>query len=122
MDDYDAKIEKAKQDIADAKKTMERAKNQRGNGDGQRDVLQGELSKLVKEKSILETELKNYERSDPKIVQKMEDDSKVAKDAANRWTDNLYLIQQWIQQIKPGFTSKELEKNFPIYKELDYIE
>jgi len=47
---------------------------------------------LVKEKSILETELKNYERSDPKIVQKMEDDSKVAKDAANRWTDNLYLI------------------------------
>ena len=52
----------------------------------------------------------------------MEDDSKVAKDAANRWTDNLYVIMQWIQQSKPGFTQKELEKNFPVYKELDYVE
>ena len=34
MDDYDAKIEKAKSDIADAKKQMERAQKQRGNGDG----------------------------------------------------------------------------------------
>ena len=92
MDDYDAKIEKAKQDIIDAKKQMERAKKERGNGDGKRDTLQAEQVKLVKEKASLETELKNYERSDPKIVQKMEDDSKIAKDATNRWTDNLYLI------------------------------
>ena len=92
MDDYDAKIEKAKQDIIDAKKQMERAKKERGNGDGKRDTLQAEQVKLVKEKASLETELKNYERSDPKIVQKMEDDSKIAKDATNRWTDNLYMI------------------------------
>ncbi len=55
-----------------------------------------ELAKLQKEKATLEADLKNYERSDPKIVQKMEDDSKMSKDAANRWTDNLYLIMQWI--------------------------
>ena len=68
MDDYDAKIEKAKADIAEAKKQMERAQKQRGNGDGQRDVLQAEQAKLLKEKGNLETEFKNYERSDPKIV------------------------------------------------------
>ena len=122
MDDYDAKIEKAKGDIADAKKQMERAQKQRGNGDGQRDILQAEQAKLIKEKAALEAEFKNYERSDPKIVEKMQNDSKIAKDAVNRWTDNLYLIQQWIQQKMPGFSEKDLEKNFPIFKELDYVE
>ncbi len=52
----------------------------------------------------------------------MEEDSKISKDAVNRWTDNLYLILQWIQQSKPNFTQKELEQSFPIYKNLDYIE
>jgi len=52
----------------------------------------------------------------------MEENSKIAKDACNRWTDNLYLIMQWIQASKPGLTQKELEKSFPIYKDLDYVE
>lgn len=52
----------------------------------------------------------------------MEEDTRVAKDAVNRWTDNLYVIQQWIQNNKPGFTQKELEHNFPVYKGLDYFE
>lgn len=51
----------------------------------------------------------------------MEDDAKVAKDAANRWTDNLYLISQWIERSRPNVTMKDLEKSFPIYKDLDYI-
>ena len=51
---------------------------------------------MQKEKADLDSEIKNYERSDPKIISKMEGDGKVAKLAVNRWTDNLYLIQQWI--------------------------
>jgi len=41
-------------------------------------------------------ELKQFERSDPKILTKISDDTKISKDAINRWTDNLYLILQWI--------------------------
>ena len=52
----------------------------------------------------------------------MESDSKIAKDAVNRWTDNLYQILQWIQSTKPNLTQKDLEKSFPIYKDLDYLE
>ena len=52
--------------------------------------------------------MKGYSRSDPKMVEKMEFDSKVAKDAVNRWTDNLHLIFQWVQEKNPGFTSKEM--------------
>lgn len=51
----------------------------------------------------------------------MEVDSKIAKDATNRWTDNLFLISQWITNSRPNITMKDLEKSFPVYKELDHI-
>ena len=47
---------------------------------------------------------------------------KVAKDAVNRWTDNLYLLLQWIQDNKNGVTQEDLAKQFPVFKNLDYIE
>ena len=122
MDDYDVKIAKAKSEISDLKKSVDKASDSRDNQEGQRDKLLEEMNSLQEKKTKLESEIKNYERSDPKIIVKMEEDSKVARDAANRWTDNCFIILQWIQNSKPGFTQKDIEKNFPIFKELDYIE
>ena len=93
---------------------------ERSNDNGKRDKLQEELQNLQKLKAELDIEMKNYERSDPKILQKMEDDSKIAREAVNRWTDNLYMIYQWISRSRPNITMKDLEKSFPIYKDLDY--
>jgi hypothetical protein len=81
-----------------------------------------ELDQARKKKAELDVQLKQFERSDPKILLKIADDSKISKDSINRWTDNLFLILQWIQNSKPGFTQKELEQSFPIYKNLDYVE
>ena len=122
IEDYDSKAEKAKNEISELTKSIEKATDGRDNSGGARDKLLEELTKLQEKKASLESELKNYERSDPKIVVKMEQDSKLARDAANRWTDNCFMILQWIQNSKPGFSSKELEKSFPIFKDLDYIE
>ena len=122
MEDYDAKTEKAKAEISDLAKQLDKALDSRDNTGCVRDRLLEEQSKLQEKKAALELEIKNYERSDPKIVVKMEQDSKLARDAANRWTDNCFVILQWIQNSKPGFSSKELEKSFPIFKDLDYIE
>ena len=80
------------------------------------------MQSLQKQKAELEAQLKNYERSDPKIILKMEEDTKIAKIAVNRWTDNLYIIMQWIQNTKPSCNQKELEQNFPIYKNLEFME
>lgn len=122
MEDYDAKTEKAKAEISELAKQLDKALDSRDNTGCVRDRLLEELTKLQEKKAALELEIKNYERSDPKIVVKMEQDSKMARDAANRWTDNCFVILQWIQNSKPGFSSKELEKSFPIFKDLDYIE
>ena len=77
--------------------------------DGKREEMIKELAELNKKKTELETQVKQFERSDPKILLKIAEDTKISKDAINRWTDNLFLIVQWIQQSKPGFTQKELE-------------
>jgi len=122
MEDYDAKTDKAKAEIAELARQLDKALDSRDNTGCVRDRLLEEQSKLQEKKAALELEIKNFERSDPKIVVKMEQDSKMARDAANRWTDNCFVILQWIQNSKPGFSSKELEKSFPIFKDLDYIE
>lgn len=90
--------------------------------DGEREKMIEELNEARKKRAELETQLKQFERSDPKILDRISSDTKISKDSINRWTDNLFLILQWIQQSKPGFTQKELESSFPIYKNLDYVE
>jgi hypothetical protein len=55
-----------------------------------------ELEETKKLKEQLLAELKQFERSDPAILEKISTDTKIAKEASNRWTDNLYCILQWI--------------------------
>lgn len=45
---------------------------------------------MKKLKENLAQEIKQYERSDPKILDKIGKDTKISKEAINRWTDNLY--------------------------------
>ena len=54
------------------------------------------MAALEAKKVEITTKLKQFERSDPKILLKLSQDTKIAKDAINRWTDNLFLICQWI--------------------------
>uniref|UniRef100_A0A8C4RBL2 Meiotic nuclear division protein 1 homolog n=1 Tax=Eptatretus burgeri TaxID=7764 RepID=A0A8C4RBL2_EPTBU len=45
----------------------------------------------------------------------------VAKDAANRWTDNVFSIKCWARD-KFGFEDNQIDKTFSIPDDLDYIE
>jgi hypothetical protein len=63
-----------------------------------------------------------FVRSDPKILDKIATDTVIAKKSINRWVDNLYEVAEWIKEKKSGFTQNELERNFPIFKNLDYAE
>jgi hypothetical protein len=39
-----------------------------------------------------------------------------------RWTDNLYEMESWMKKNNPGMNSEEIYQNFPILRDLDYIE
>ena len=122
IEDYDKKLENTKKEIEETAAKVVTETESRFSNDGERERMIEQLEEARKKKADLETELKQFERSDPKILLKIADDSKISKDSINRWTDNLFLILQWIQSSKPGFTQKELEQSFPIYKNLDYVE
>ena len=96
IQDFDKKIEQAKKDIEESTKKIEAETASRVSNEGAREAMQAELTELEAKKVELTNKVKQFERSDPKILTKLADDTKVSKDAINRWTDNLFLIVQWI--------------------------
>ena len=123
IEDYDKKIDNMKKEVENKQKLIKEAIESREEGEGgSRQKMIDELAELRKKKTQLAGELKNYERSDPKQLLKMQDDMKIAKDAVNRWTDNLSLVLEWIQETKPGISQEDIAKQFPVFKHLDYME
>lgn len=96
IEDYDKKIEAAKKDIDETGSNIVKETEARVSNDGDRERMIEELDAARKKKAELEVQLKQFERSDPKILLKIADDTKISKDSINRWTDNLFLILQWI--------------------------
>ena len=92
IEDYDKKIENSRKDIAEAEKQIVKEQEDRVSNDGERENMIKELEEALKRKNELEVQLKQFERSDPKILLKIADDTKISKDSINRWTDNLFLI------------------------------
>ncbi|KAJ2776726.1 Meiotic nuclear division protein 1 [Coemansia interrupta] len=64
----------------------------------------GERSGLVEELAEVEAlwngqkeELRQFEECDPVLMNKRKADAVVARDAANRWTDNVFVMQGWLR-------------------------
>jgi hypothetical protein len=55
-------------------------------------------------------------------MDEIKQNKKVCLDGANRWTDNLYEVENWIKKHNPAFSTEDLQKNFPILKDLDYVQ
>ena len=80
-----------------------------------------ELNELRKENQELGKKLQVYEKCDPKKMEELKQKVKLAKEGANRWTDNLYEMESWMKKQNPGISGDELAQNFPILKDLDYV-
>ncbi|GBG70749.1 hypothetical protein CBR_g8047 [Chara braunii] len=69
-------------------------------------------------------ELQQYAENDPEVLNNLKDVSKRAYDAANRWTDNIFALQQWCSNSFPQ-AAEELQKVYQevgIEEDFDYIE
>ena len=81
-----------------------------------------ELNDLKSKKSALESEIQKYKDNDPEVLDKMKDEIGTAVDSANRWTDNVFAIHSWIRRKFPSISVADLNKQFGIPEDLDYIE
>jgi len=79
------------------------------------------LKKELEKNEKLKTEIKKYEDCDPVIIEQKRQESEKAKDAANRWTDNIFILQSFCYN-KFYVTPKDFCKNFNIPEDLDTID
>ncbi|XP_078269002.1 meiotic nuclear division protein 1 homolog isoform X1 [Rhinoraja longicauda] len=86
-----------------------------------RTALSKELEELRKEKIQLKADVDKYRECDPEVVEEIRQLNKIAKDAANRWTDNVFTVKSWAKK-KFGFEQKQIDKTFGIPEDFDYID
>ncbi|XP_041043231.1 meiotic nuclear division protein 1 homolog [Carcharodon carcharias] len=101
-------------------RSIEKAKVGRQNTDSRAAMLK-ELEGLRQERNQLKAELEKYQECDPEVIEEIRQNNKVAKDAANRWTDNVFAIKSWANK-KFGFERNQIDKAFGIPEDFDYID
>ncbi|KAG8453989.1 hypothetical protein GDO86_000565 [Hymenochirus boettgeri] len=87
----------------------------------ERSKLAKELATLRQEREQLCTELEKYKECDPDVIEEIRQSNKVAKDAVNRWTDNIFAVKSWAKK-KFGFEQSKIDKTFGIPEDFDYID
>uniref|UniRef100_G3MNW5 Meiotic nuclear division protein 1 homolog n=1 Tax=Amblyomma maculatum TaxID=34609 RepID=G3MNW5_AMBMU len=119
IDDLKSKVEDVQKKLKSVENQL--AKAQVGREDSsEREKLIAQLSELEQSRDELSAELQKHRDCDPEVLEEIKKQTVVAKDAANRWTDNIFAIKSW---VKNKFFIEEavLNKQFNIPEELDYI-
>ncbi|XP_077971529.1 meiotic nuclear division protein 1 homolog [Styela clava] len=106
-------------ELASTKDEVAKAKKSRTESN-ERERLLSELTTLQADKDSLTEELARLKDCDPETIKQMQEEIGIAKDAANRWTDNIFSLKTWIKRKFP-IDENIINKQFDIPEDLDYI-
>ncbi|KAJ1959224.1 Meiotic nuclear division protein 1 [Dipsacomyces acuminosporus] len=104
---------------ADLKGAIEKAQYGREQTD-ERLALTSELSEIEEKWNGQQAELQQFKECDPVLMNKKRQESAVAKDAANRWTDNIFIMQSWVRD-KFNMETANFNKYFGIPSDFDNL-
>ncbi|KAH9597235.1 Mnd1 [Trypanosoma melophagium] len=79
------------------------------------------ILQLQGEKKTLQSQLEKLAVFDPPMIKKIKEATVIALEAANRWTDNIYLLELHISK-RMGLSSRELRAQLQLPPDIDYIE
>lgn len=82
------------------------------------------LSKVATKKSRVEeldAELSRFAEFDPEHVERIRESMIPVRDAANRWTDNVFSCISWVSD-KFGVERSLMCKQFEVPEDMDYLE
>jgi len=91
-----------------------------GDDEGQLRKAETRIASLQSERDALQSELASLKDSDAKDVHSRQADIPVLKDAANRWTDNIFVVRKRLLDSF-GMNGDDLDKQLGI-QGLDYLE
>jgi len=87
----------------------------------ERSALLNELDEIKKERAEVMSQLKRFQDLDPELIEKIKADVSVCKDAANRWTDNVFSLMSYCKN-KLNMDSARINGMFDIPEDFDNIE
>ncbi|XP_022237480.1 meiotic nuclear division protein 1 homolog isoform X2 [Limulus polyphemus] len=120
LEDLKKQIEEAKKKLKSVNEAVTKAQIGREDTEN-RTKLVKELNLAEKEKEELKEEIQKYKDSDPDVLESIKKQTEIAKEATNRWTDNVFSIKSWCKK-KFSIEESVLNKQFSIPEELDYVE
>ncbi|XP_030754265.1 meiotic nuclear division protein 1 homolog [Sitophilus oryzae] len=100
-------------------KSVEASKNTKTDEDELAKIL-AEIKAMEKEIDTAKKKLNAYKENGSKKVKAMAKKTAELKDAANRWTDNIFAIKSWCKKKFP-VEDKDIDKQFGIPDDFDYI-
>ncbi|CAJ1949661.1 unnamed protein product [Cylindrotheca closterium] len=117
------KVEEAKARLADAKRGREEVEvgEDGGTEEDTRAAKLAKLSTLAQTKAALEQQLQALKENDPAALANLEKEYQLVRDAANRWTDNIFECKSYLVK-KKGMDKKEVNKILGITANFDYPE
>ncbi|KAG0325204.1 Meiotic nuclear division protein 1, partial [Podila humilis] len=86
----------------------------------QREELMARLAEAEAMDRELQSELKKYADSDPTLLEAQQKYSNIAKEAVNKWTENIFVFQSYCVN-KFNVDRQEFNRNFGISDDLDTL-
>lgn len=109
----ESKLEEVKADIEKAKKGKEAS--------DERKEMETQIVNLQMKQKVLKEKLEELSEQGPEAIARLEEEMNKARDAANRWTDNVFAAKSWCKK-KYNTEDKLIDKQFEIPPDFDYIE
>jgi len=111
-------IEELKKKITEAEAQLADAKRGREDEDGERAKKLAKLAELENAKKSALEELEKLKENDPQAMADLEKELQLCKEAANRWTDNIFSCKSYLVK-KRGMDKKEANRLLSITDAFD---
>jgi len=121
LEEVQAKLEEADKKVEASKASLVEATKGREESQERTETLQ-RLDELKAKKAALEAEVQKFKDCDPELIDQLRREIQLSKDSANRWTDNIFSLHSWIQKKFPAIHIPDLNKQFGIPDDIDYVE
>ncbi|CAG8590950.1 2291_t:CDS:2, partial [Paraglomus occultum] len=119
IDDLTNELKKLKEKNADLTASIENASNGREESD-ERTTLLGQLAEAENLRKQNLEELKRYKECDPILLEAKEKASAIALESANRWTENIFLLQSYCVN-KCNVERADFNRQFGIPEDFDTL-
>ncbi|XP_078595274.1 meiotic nuclear division protein 1 homolog [Branchiostoma floridae x Branchiostoma japonicum] len=120
IDDLQKQLGESERKRKATDESISKAKVGREDSESREKILK-ELKEKKTQCEKLTVQIEHYKECDPEVLEAKWQETQVAKDAANRWTDNVFSIKSWCKR-KFGFEESVLDKQFGIPEDFDYID